>query len=295
MNTFMILNIVVWILNPPGGIGKTFYAQVLEAISKMLCRDLLLASQDRGNHAIRDAMKNAAVISANVSPQDVTRIISRAQNHEFFVIDVGANPASDDYNPLPFAVEMDRQMQAKGGRFITVVPTAPLKLGGARTTMSTVSDLLNEGIETHVVKNHQNQSGDFGDLPLPSSVPVSDLPYLPSGLLALLRNRKGSFLDAYTHPEPGFALAGNRIGHYLARSSDSPLMHNLFGHTGKAFQLNPGQHPPELLSTINTLESVKDENLLENAAMKVAHEAMIAAADDDALLAAAKEYVAFFR
>jgi hypothetical protein len=295
MNAIMLLKLVIWILNPPGGIGKTFYAQVLEAISKMLCRDLLLASQDRGNHAIRDAMENAAVISAKVSPQDVTRIISRAQNHELFVIDVGANPSSDDYDPLPFAVEMDRQMKAYGGRFITVVPTAPLKLGGERTTISTVKDLLNEGIETHVVKNHQNQSGDFGKLPLPSNVPVSDLPYLPSGLLALLRDRKGSFLDAYTHPEPGFALAGNRIGDYLARSSDSPLMHELLGHTGKAFQLNPGQEPPALLSTINTLESVKDENLLENAAMKVAHEAMLAAADDDALLAAAKEYVAFFR
>lgn len=295
MNSIMILRIAIWILNPPGGIGKTFYAQVLEAVAKMLCRDLFLASQDRGNHAIRDALENAAVIGAKVGPQDVTRIISRAQNHEFFVIDVGANPAAEDYDPLPFAVEMDRQMKANGGRFITVVPTAPLKLGGDRTTINTVKALLNEGIETHVVKNNQNQSGDFGNLQLPSSVSVSDLPYLPSGLLALLRSRTGSFLDAYTHPEPGFALAGNRIGDYLAKASDSQLMHEILGHTGQAFQLNPGQLPPVLFSTINTLKSVKDESLQENAAMNVAHQAMISAVSDDELLAAAKEYVALFR
>ena len=186
-------------------------------------------------------------------------------------------------------------MKANGGRFLTAVPTAPLKLGGDRTTMNTVKALLNEGIETHVVRNHQNQSGDFGDLPLPSSVPVSDLPYLESGLLALLRKRKGSFLDPYIHPEPGFALAGNRIGDYLSKASDSPLMHNVFGYTGKAFQLSSEQHPPALYSPINTLASVKDESLRRSAARRAAHDAVISAVGDDELLAAARNYIASLR
>ncbi len=295
MNISMTLRLILMIINPPGGIGKTHFTQVVEAIAKLLLRDLYLISQDRGNHAIKDAIKEARVIPSDEGPQGATRIISAVADREICIIDVGANPASDNYSPLPFAAEMSRQMLARGGRFIAVVPAAPLKLGGDRTTMNTVASLLNEEIETHVVKNHQNLSGEFGRLELPGNVPVSDVPYLEPGLVALLRQRKGSFLDAYTNPEPGFELAGHRIGDYLARASDSPLMQTIFEHSGPAFKLKPDQQPPALLGSINTSTSVKNEALQKNAAMKSAHDAMLRAVCDETLLVAAKTYVAFYR
>lgn len=284
------LRITIPILNPPGGLGKTFLAQVLEAIAKNMLRDILLASQDRGNHALKSALENVGVVPPDVTEADVTRVINRVSHREIFVIDVGANPATDSYNPMPFYVSLSQRMRELGGRFIAVVPTAPLKEGADKATMNTLDSFLNEGIETHLVKNHQNRSGDFGALEIPDGVPVSELPKLDDGLVALLRSRKGSFLDAYHDPEPGYRLAGNRIGQWLSDASNSPLAQTIFGHSGPAFTLSPEERPSRIHTTIETLASVSDDALQLNYDRLEARDAFLSADPGEAFEAAAWRY-----
>lgn len=281
---------VLSIANPPGGVGKTFLAQAVEAIAKALFRDIYLASQDRGNHAIKKVIEDALVLPANVTEADVIRVANRVADREIFVIDVGANPATETYNPVPFYVALAQHVQREGGRFIVAVPVAPLKEGVIEATNNTVQAFVNEGIETHIVRNHQNRSGEFDGLKVPPGVLVSDLPKLDDGLVALLRRRGGSFLDAYHNAEPEYRLAGNRIGQWLVDASRSPLMQMVFGYSGSAFKLPAQDVPPPIHNPIETLASVSDDALQLNYDRFAARQAFMAADDETAFLTAARLY-----
>lgn len=290
MKSISFLKTTAAIINPPGGLGKTFLAQAMEAIARQLLRDIYLASQDRGNHALKQIIEEVLVVPSDVTETDVTRIMNRVANREIFLIDVGANPATETYNPLPFYVALDRYIREEGGRFIVAVPIAPLKEGVVKATNSTVQGFVNEGIETHIVRNHQNRSGEFAGLEIPSGVLVSDLPKLDDGLVALLRQRKGSFLDAYNNPRPGYRLAGNRIGKWLVEASSSPLMQTVFGYSEAAFTLPSQDLPAPIHTTIETFASVSDEALQLNYDRWAGRQAFLTADRGEAFDTAAWRY-----
>ena len=286
MSASTILQLIIWIINPAGGVGKTLVAQVIEAIGQLTSTDVLLASQDRGNQALKHVLESAALIDPSSLPKDAVRIVSRVENREIFVIDVGANPSSNDYDPLPFGAALNAEIAARNGRMIAVVPTTPLKIHGSVTAAKTARDLINEGIDVHVVKNHQDLSGRFGDLAVPDGVQVSELGHLPSGLMALIREHQGSIADLYLNPTEGYQLAGNYIGDWLMKASRAPLLRSIFGDKVAGLTMDSSRLPRPNFTTIKTLAEVTDGALRRNCDRREAYEAMLEAKSDaDALRA----------
>ena len=222
MKKTCILQTIVWIINPAGGVGKTTIAQCMQALSHMIGIDMHLASQDRGNQALKHAFPETHLIAPDALAPDAFRVVSRVENREIFVIDVGANPSGPDYDPLPFALALQAEVSQRGGKMIGVVPVTPLKINGCASALSTVRSLQNEGIETHLVKNHQDASRRFGELELPEGVPISELKYLPSGLMSLVRDHVGSIADLCRNPDPDFTLAGGHIEQWLVDAARDP-------------------------------------------------------------------------
>lgn len=292
MNEQPILKIIVWIIISSGGVGKTLLAQTCEAIAHLLGADILLASQDRGNQALKHALgKSVVQIDPSSLAQDARRIVSRVQSREIFVIDVGANAATKEHDPLPFAAALNDEATKRGARMIAVVPAAPLKIHCAETANDTALDLMNEGIDVHVVKNHLNQSGNFGKMDLVDGVEMSELPFLESGLLELLRIREGSFADAYLDPEPGFELAGNHIGAWLENASKMPLMRDIFGPEVSEIRIPDRRRPKPISRVLNQLSDVTDPVLEANYEMAAAHLGLFdSQLDDAAQLAALARY-----
>lgn len=290
MSDSPILHTIVWIINPAGGVGKTMVARVIEGISQMIGVDVALASQDRGNQALKHALDNAHLIKAESRTQDAVRIVSRVENREIFVIDVGANPSSSEYDPLPFGAALNAEITGRGGRMIAVVPTVPLKTYGSETAMRAAQDLLNEGLDVHVVKNHQDRSGNFGKLVLPDSVKVSELGHLPSGIMALAEEERGSLSDPYLTPVPGYRLAGGFIGRWLINASREPLMLSLFRGATSGLSVDPDRHPRPTFEVLDRKSQVTDEALLNNYAKFDAFERLRRARSDSELLTAAREF-----
>lgn len=280
MSASTILQLIVWIINPAGGVGKTLVAQVIDAIGQLTSTDVFLASQDRGNQALKHVLESAGLVDPSSLPKDAVRIVSRVENREIFVIDVGANPSSKEYDPLPFGAALNAEIAARNGRMIAVVPTTPLKIRGSATAANTARDLINEGIDVHVVKNHQDLSGRFGDLAVADEVQVSELGHLPSGLMALIREREGSIADLYLNPAEGYELAGDYIGDWLMTASRAPLLRSIFGDKISGLSMDPSRLPRPHFTAIKTLADVTDEALRLNWDRRAAYETMLDAKGD---------------
>lgn|GEM_PF-4363446 len=282
-----ILQAIIWIVISSGGVGKTYLAQTIQAIAQILGVDIHLASQDRGNQAIKHAIATASIIDPKATAEDARRIVSKVQYRELFCIDVGANAATEESDPLAFGKALNLEASSRGAKFIAVVPTAPLKINGGPTATNTAEDLLNEGISVHLVKNHQNLSQEFGEMKAIDNVDTSELPYMPTGLLAIIRDRNGSFADPYLDPKPGFALAGNMIGNWLAEAAKMPLMSEIFGDKITEMVLPIDLKPPQLAYTLERLSHVTDVAIAANEQVSLAEKKMLSAPDDDLALAAA--------
>ncbi len=282
-----ILKIIIWIIISSGGVGKTYLAQTIQAIAQILGVDIHLASQDRGNQAIKHAIATANIIDPKANAEDARRIVSKVQNREIFCIDVGANAATEESDPLAFGKALNFEAASRGAKLIAVVPTAPLKINGGPTATTTAGDLLNEEISVHLVKNHQNLSQEFGKMEVIDNVDISELPYMPSGLLALIRRRKNSFADPYLDPEPGYGLAGNLIGNWLAEAAKMPLMSEIFGDKISEMVLPKELKPQPLAYTLERLSHVTDKAIDANAQVSLAEKQMLSAPDSDLALAAA--------
>ncbi|MEL7686075.1 hypothetical protein AAG596_01105 [Citromicrobium bathyomarinum] len=290
MNSSPILKKVVWIINPAGGVGKTLVTQVIEGLAQINGTDVVLASQDRGNQAIKHALSDANIIAANSLPKDAVRIISRVENRELFLIDVGANPSSEEYDPLPFGAALNAEITARGGNMVVVVPTTPLKIHGNKTAARTARDLLNEGFEVHVVKNHQNQSGGFDDLDVPIGVQVSELDHLPSGIMALVREHSGSIADLYLSPEPDYRLAGGHIGQWLLDASQQPVMQSVFDGNVSGLSIPEDRRPRQTMTGLEKLSHVTDQALTRNYGKYDAFHKLLNAGSDIEVLAAARAF-----
>ena len=282
-----ILQFIIWIMISSGGVGKTYLAQTIQAIAQILGVDIHLASQDRGNQALKHALATANIIDPKANAEDARRIVSKVQNREIFCIDVGANPATEESDPLAFGKALNLEAASRGAKLIAVVPTAPLKINGGPTTTTTAGDLLNEGISVHLVKNHQNRSQEFGQMDVIDTVETSELPYMPAGLLALIRRRNGSFADPYLDPEPGYTLAGNMIGNLLAEAAKTALMSEIFGDKVAEMALPKDRIPPPVTYSLDRLSQVTDKAIAANSQVWLATRGMLSAADDDLALATA--------
>ncbi|MBL45748.1 MAG: hypothetical protein CMN71_13795 [Sphingomonadaceae bacterium] len=290
MTNSSILKTIVWIINPAGGVGKTLVTQAVEGLAHFIGMDVVLASQDRGNQAIKHALSDAKIIAPNSLPRDAVRIISRIENRELFLIDVGANPSSEEYDPLPFGAALNTEITARGGRMIAVVPTTPLKIHGSETAARTARDLLNEGFEVHIVKNHQDQSRRFDNLEIPEGAQVSELGHLASGIMALVRQHSGSIADLYLNPEPGYRLAGGHIGQWLLDASRQPVMQSIFRDKALEVSVDPERRPRSLFMALRQKAQVTDEALTRNYATYDAFDRLLHARSDSETLSAAREF-----
>lgn len=295
MKKTCILQTIVWIINPAGGVGKTTIAQCMEALSHMIGIDMHLASQDRGNQALKHAFPETQLIAPDALAPDAVRVVSRVENREIFVIDVGANPSGPDYDPLPFALALQAEVSKRGGKMISVVPVTPLKINGCGSALSTVRSLQNEGIETHLVKNHQDASRRFGELDLPEGVPISELKYLPSGLMSLVRDHVGSIADLFRNPDPDFTLAGGHIEQWLVDAAREPFMRAIFGNKVDDLSVDPELRPQPTLHRLDRMEHVTNAALNRSRSQLAAFSRMMKTEGDEDLLRAAKALRAVFR
>ena len=277
---------------PPGGVAKTFTNETLHSIAQVLDRDDCLASKDPGSQALRHQLPTTYSIPGEAQPEDVPRIVNRVKDHEFFFVDHGANPANEHYDPSLFLLALDQQMKFIGVPFFVIVPTVPQKINGDRTAQNVINFLHSEGVALHFLKSHQNRSDDYEEITLPTGVSVSELPHMPSGLVALKKYQGGTIADPYLMPLPGYELAGNHIGEWLSCASGSPMMQAIFGHTGRAFELAPDKKPKEIINPLNKLSDVSNTALERN---YVKYRTMMAlqsarSADDAAKLKALEEF-----
>ncbi|MBO9505153.1 hypothetical protein J7348_11030 [Qipengyuania flava] len=295
MKKTCILQTIVWIINPAGGVGKTTIAQCMQALSHMIGIDMHLASQDRGNQALKHAFPETHLIAPDALAPDAFRVVSSVENREIFVIDVGANPSGPDYDPLPFALALQAEVSQRGGKMIGVVPVTPLKINGCASALSTVRSLQNEGIEAHLVKNHQDASRRFGELELPEGVPISELKYLPSGLMSLVRNHVGSIADLCRNPDPDFTLAGGHIEQWLVDAAREPFMRTIFGNKVDDLSVDPELRPQPTLHRLDRMEHVTNAALNRGRSQLAAFSRMMKTEGDDDLLQAAKALRSVFK
>lgn len=295
MKKTCILQTIVWIINPAGGVGKTTIAQCMQALSHMIGIDMHLASQDRGNQALKHAFPETHLIAPDALAPEAFRVVSRVENREIFVIDVGANPSGPDYDPLPFALALQAEVSQRGGKMIGVVPVTPLKINGCASALSTVRSLQNEGIETHLVKNHQDASRRFDELELPEGVPISELKYLPSGLMSLVRDHVGSIADLCRNPDPDFTLAGGHIEQWLVDAAREPFMRTIFGNKVDDLSVDPELRPQPTLHRLDRVEHVTNAALNRGRSQLAAFSRMMKTEGDDDLLQAAKALRSVFK
>lgn len=281
---------------PPGGVAKTFTIETLHAIAQILELDDCLATKDPGNQALKHQLPNTYSIPAEAQPEDVRRIVNRVKDHELFFIDHGANPANKHYDPSHFLVAMDQQMRFIDVPFYVIVPTVPQKINGDKTAENVINFLHSQKVALHFLKSHQNQSDDYEEITLPTGVSVSELPHMPSGLVALKKYQGGTIADPYLMPRSGYELAGNHIGEWLSRASGSPMMQAIFSHTGRAFELAPDKKPKQTIKPLNKLSDVSNTALELNYAMHRTMMALINArsADDEAKLGALEQFYQYW-
>lgn len=266
-----LLRLILYILAPSGGVGKTFIAQLIEAVARLQDIDILVASQDGGSHSLPEVLNGVKIIPADPEDGFAARIVEENQSRNLMLIDVGANPETKEHKPLRFAYELNEHMRDIGGRLIGICPTGSLKLKGLKTAATTAVNMKNLQIGSHLILNQMNPSAEFGAFLPDPSIPVSCLPYLQSGFMEYRMNHKGSLANLITSPPPGYELAAHHFSKLLVRASQTPLFRDIFSF-GPEGMLIPGyQQPPGMLRRIDKQLQATNAMLCVNYSLAAKH------------------------
>ena len=268
------LRLLIYIMVSSGGVGKTFIAQLLEAIAALQNISTHLASQDPSSQALASIFDDVEIIPPNPDGNDAKALVNGNLSKEMIILDVGANPETEVHSPVRFAYELDREMRAIGGRFIAVCPTGSLKPKGLKTAIRTVEALSAAQMDAHLVLNQTNQSKAFGALPSDFDAPVSTIPYMQSGIQEYRMDHRGSIANLITSPPPGFGLAGHHLSKLLIDSSKTLLFDEIFKFGPNGLKINGFNAPPHSIRPISTKIHATDEMLQLAYELSREHEAM---------------------
>ena len=265
-----LLHLIVYIMVSSGGVGKTFIAQLIEAVARLQNIDIVVASQDRGSHSLPEILDDVKIIGSNPGYGLADDIVKKYRSHKIILIDVGANPESETHNPLRFAYKLNENMRDIGGRLIGVSPTGSLKLKGLKTAVKNANNM-----KTHLALNQMNTSTEFGKAELNPDIPVSRLPYLQTGFLEYSMEHKGSLADLITSPPPGYELAAHHFSAFLMQICQTALFQDIFNFGTEGLVIPGFERPPSTIRPVAIRFHATNEMLELNYSLRREHQAMI--------------------
>lgn len=257
------LKLVMCIMVASGGVGKTFLAQTVEGMANMLGKRIKLASHDRGNGALHDLLPDVHYIAGDPTDDMLRKLVRDYRDFEILVVDVGANPETANYNPVRASYILGDEASRHGAEFMAASPTGSLKVNGLATALKTVEAHKTLELKSHLVRVHQNKAGDFGGT-VPAGVPVSDLPYMDTGLVAFRNQHKSSIANLIRTPPEGFELASAHLANWMIEASRSPLMREIFFPNGGELHIADFEIPPPTYYRLDALWQMADDALQAN-------------------------------
>lgn len=192
-------------------------------------------------------------------------VIDRQKMNEIICIDVGANSDPRDGRFLDFVSGMANAITPLSARMVVLVPTATNKSGGLVSAIKAASTYQNEGFNVRLVMNNRDGSGNYGDLKsIPTHLPTGYLEHLPIGLVHYRQANPGPILKIIREPSALFEMASKRIGNYLLRAARESWASDVFWWEDALASVPEADIDPILRTSIKTLRSVRNDQLLDN-------------------------------
>ena len=288
------LRIVIFIAVNSGGVGKTFLAEMIDAIARLLSLQINLASYDRGNHALVKSLGPDRV-SRIVPPADIVKgreIVAKRFRGDILVSDTGANALVGEGSATQLAQGYCVEAEKQKIRVLGLMPAASAKIGGLESALRAIANLEALGMPCRLVLNDLSGSSEYGDDEVADDITIDKIPHLPAGYQALRLNSGQPLFELITDPQPGYELAAKFIYAWLFEAAKTGLFQEIFGsHLKRLAAPEVGLHDPAVV--VQTLQDTKDSCLAPNCAIRIEMNAMHRQdAGEDYQVAAFKRYLA---
>lgn len=248
-----------------GGAGKTFAAQMIDAIAKASGHSTSLGSNDETNKALSALLGGGvAEIGWDTDYSKARHIVNNLRAYDIGIFDVGANSSSGSDKIFHVFEGFRDGLEPLGAKLVVMVPSDTNKGGGLHTALKTVDLLMSEGFEVVLLLNDRDGSGNFGTEAIPKGIPTGVVGHLAPGLQSYRQMTTGSLYEAMTIPQEGYNLATERLANFVLTAGQSDWMRKVFWWDGALTSLPEASSVPPLKWTLHSLASVTDEALEGN-------------------------------
>ena len=285
--------LIIVMMTPKGGAGKTEVADAIEAALTLSGRTCRLIDVDDGNRGLARRVGKSEIETApwtSTVAQAPAWVERYARNVDSLIFDLGAGIESADLPVLAFLSTAWRLLQDRGSRiiFCAVVST------NAATSRFIDRIARNYGAlgEVVIVCNNQDGSAAFSDELSVRPEPKLHLQQLSAGIQAVRLARQARLSDLIRSPSDNYLVATRMMADRVVSFAKQPVISEAIGQEGleKLRTFSKGK-TATIHFTIRRKEHATDNVIMQNVRVAIAEMLLLnPVLDDEAILSAARFY-----